>query len=82
MLDSLKCKEIYVNTGNHDRIKKDGSSCTTLSLFSDKARIITESETINIGGVNFDFIPHYEDEAKIVQAVRKSKNHMFGHFGF
>jgi len=82
LLDSLKCKEIYVNTGNHDRIKKDGSSCTTLSLFSDKARIITESETINIGGVNFDFIPHYEDEAKIVQAVKKSKNHMFGHFGF
>ena len=82
LLDSFKCKDIFVNTGNHDRIKKDGSTCTTLSLFSDKATIITESETINIGGVNFDFIPHYEDESKIVQAVKKAKNHVFGHFGF
>ena len=82
LLDSFKCQDIFVNTGNHDRIKKDGSSYTTLSLFSDKARIITESETINIGGVNFDFIPHYEDEAKIVAAVKKAKNHVFGHFGF
>ena len=82
LLDSFNCKDIFVNTGNHDRIKKDGSSYTTLSLFSDKARIITESETINIGGVNFDFIPHYEDESKIVEAVKKAKNHVFGHFGF
>jgi len=82
LLDSFKCKDIYVLRGNHDTIRKDGSSDSTLSLFSDKAHIICDTETINIGGVNFDFIPHYEDEDKVVKLVKSSKNHLFGHFGF
>ena len=82
LLDSLKCKDIYVLRGNHDTIRKDGSSDSTLSLFADKARIICDTETINIAGVNFDFIPHYESEEKIVEEVKKAKNHVFGHFGF
>jgi len=82
VLDKFKCKNIYVLRGNHDTIHKDGTSETTLSLFKDKAKIVTESETIRLGSVNFDFVPHYEDEAKIVSEVKKCKNHVIGHFGF
>ena len=44
--------------------------------------MVSETETVRIGGVNFDIIPHYEDESKIVEALGKSKNHVIGHFGF
>ena len=85
LLDNLKCGDIYINRGNHDTVHKDGSSDTTLSLFSSKAKIITDTETVRICGVNFDFIPHYEDEQRIVndlKASKRRKNHVFGHFGF
>jgi len=82
LLDSLECQNIYVLRGNHDTIRKDGSSDSTLTLFEDRAKIINDTETVNIAGVNFDFIPHYEDEGKIVKMVKASKNHLFGHFGF
>jgi DNA repair exonuclease SbcCD nuclease subunit len=82
LLDGLKCNDIYVLRGNHDTIHKDGRSASTLSLFADKAKIIIDTETIKIGSVVFDFIPHYEDEEKIIREVKKSKNHIFGHFGF
>lgn len=85
ILDKFKCKNVYVNRGNHDTIHKDGSTSTTLSLFSSKAKILAEAETVNICGVDFDFIPHFEDEAKIIKylkASKKRKNHVFGHFGF
>jgi DNA repair exonuclease SbcCD nuclease subunit len=82
LLDKLNCDDIYVNRGNHDTIRKDGTSDTTLSLYSDYATIITDAKTCRIGGVDFDFIPHYEDEAKILQCLKKSTNPVFGHFGF
>jgi len=81
-LNSVRCKNIIILRGNHDTIHKDGSSHTTLSLFSDKAKIIIDTETVSIGGVFFDFVPHYEDEEKIVCEVKKAKNHLIGHFGF
>ena len=82
VLDSFECKNIYVLRGNHDTIHKDGTSETTLSLFKNKATIISDTETHRIGSASFDFVPHYEDEKKIVSEVKKCKNHMFGHFGF
>jgi DNA repair exonuclease SbcCD nuclease subunit len=82
VLDSFKCKDIYVLRGNHDTIHKDGTSESTLSLFENKAKIITDTKTYRIGSATFDFIPHYESEEKIVDEVKKSKNHIFGHFGF
>ena len=82
LLKSFKCQDIYVLRGNHDTIHKDGRSNTTLSLFENQATIISDTETHKIGSVVFDFIPHYEDEAKIVSEVKKSKNNIFGHFGF
>ena len=82
LLDKFKCRNIYVLRGNHDTIHKDGTSDTTLSLFSDKARIITDTETIRLGSADFDFVSHYESEAKIVSEVKGCKNHVIGHFGF
>lgn len=82
LLEGLHTKNIYINRGNHDTIAKDGSTETTLSLFSDLATIITETTTIRIHDEDFDFIPHYEDESIIIDHLKKTNNHVFGHFGF
>lgn len=82
LLEGLHTKNIYINRGNHDTIAKDGSTETTLSLFSDIATVITETQTIRIGGEDFDFIPHYEDEEIIIDHLGRTNNHVFGHFGF
>ena len=82
LLDNIKCKNIIANRGNHDTLRKDGTSDTILSLFSEKARIVKDTETIRIGEVDFDFIPHYEDEDRIIADLKKTKNPVFGHFGF
>ena len=82
LLDNIKCKNIIVNRGNHDTLRKDGTSDTILSLFSEKARIVKDTETIRLGDINFDFIPHYEDEDRIIADLKKNKNPVFGHFGF
>ena len=82
LLAGFKCQEIYINRGNHDTVSKDGSTASTLSLFSDIATVFCDTGTARIAGVDFDFIPHFEDEQDIVSAVKASKNHMFGHFGY
>ena len=82
LLDNIKCDNIIVNRGNHDTLRKDGTSETVLSLFSAKAKIVKDTETIRIGSVDFDFIPHYEDEDRIIADLRATKNSVFGHFGF
>jgi len=82
LLESFKCSKIYINRGNHDTVAKDGSTNTTLSLYGDIATVFSEVGSAHIGGVDFDFIPHFEDERQIVRAVKSSKNHLFGHFGF
>ena len=61
---------------------KDGSTATTLSLYSDLAHVVEDYEQIMLGDTVFDFIPHYEDEAHIVKLLKKSNNPVFGHFGF
>lgn len=82
LLEGLETNNIYINRGNHDTIAKDGSTETTLSLFSDLATIVTETKTIRIHDEDFDFIPHYEDESIIIDHLKKTNNHVFGHFGF
>ena len=82
LLKGFKVKEILINRGNHDTIAKDGGTESTLSLFSDMATVFTETTTYRIGSVDFDFIPHYEDESKIIADLKKSTNPVFGHFGF
>jgi DNA repair exonuclease SbcCD nuclease subunit len=82
LLDNINCKNIIVNRGNHDTLRKDGTSDTILSLFSEKAHIVKDTETIRLGEIDFDFIPHYEDEDRIIADLKKNKNPVFGHFGF
>lgn len=82
ILENITCKNIIVNRGNHDTLRKDGTSDTVLSLFSDLAHIVKDTETIRLGDVNFDFIPHYEDEDRIIADLKATKNPVFGHFGF
>lgn len=82
ILKNIKCRNIIVNRGNHDTLRKDGTSDTVLSLFADLARIVKDTETIRIGDVDFDFIPHYEDEDRIIADLKKTNNPVFGHFGF
>tara|TARA_R110000851_G_scaffold103269_2_gene220126 strand:+ start:183 stop:1196 length:1014 start_codon:yes stop_codon:yes gene_type:complete len=82
LLEGLHTKKIYINRGNHDTIAKDGSTETTLTLFSDIATVISETTTVRLGTADFDFIPHYEDERIIVRHLKASKNHIFGHWGF
>jgi len=82
LLSNIKCKNIIVTRGNHDTLRKDGTSDTVLDLFKSQARIVKDTETIHIGGIDFDFIPHYEDEDRIVEDLMKNDNITFGHFGF
>jgi len=82
LLEGLNTREIFINRGNHDTIAKDGSTETTLSLFSDIATVLSETTTVRLGTADFDFIPHFEDESKIVRDLKSSKNHIFGHWGF
>lgn len=82
LLEKFKTKDIYINRGNHDTVAKDGSTATTLSLYKDIAHVCEDVETVRICGVDFDFIPHFEDERVIVAHLKKAKNHVFGHFGF
>jgi len=82
LLEDFKCAKIYINRGNHDTVSKDGSTRTTLSLYGDIATVFTEMGHAHIGGADFDFIPHFEDEQQIIRCVKSSKNHLFGHFGF
>lgn len=81
-LKSVKVGKIIINRGNHDTIRKDGTSDTTLDLFSEYATIVKDTQTIRLGSVDFDFIPHYEDERKLVKDIQATNNPIFGHFGF
>ena len=82
LLEDLQTNNIYINRGNHDTVAKDGSTDTTLSLYKDIATVIDDYRQVRLGGVTFDFIPHYESEQKIIKEVKASKNHIFGHFGY
>jgi len=81
-LEKVSCKDVYILRGNHDTIRKDGTSDTTLSLFSDIATVVCDYEVHRIGGMDFDFIPHYENEEVIINHLSKTNNPVFGHFGF
>ncbi len=37
---------------------------------------------VRLGSADFDFIPHFEEESRIIADIKASKNHIFGHFGF
>jgi DNA repair exonuclease SbcCD nuclease subunit len=81
-LEQCTARNIVINRGNHDTVRKDGTSDTTLDLYQDLATVVKDTQTIRIGNVDFDFIPHYEDEQKIIDDLAATDNPVFGHFGF
>ena len=52
LLDNIDCKNIIVNRGNHDTLRKDGTSDTILSLFSEKAHIV--KDTVSNGAYAYE----------------------------
>ena len=81
-LEQVTAPNIIINRGNHDTVRKDGTSDTVLELYEDLATVVKDTQTIRMGGVDFDFIPHYEDEQKIIADLAATDNPVFGHFGF
>lgn len=73
---------IYILRGNHDSENKSDDGLTALSLYEDKAKIVKKTW--------FDyktkraFIPHYENENTIKEALERVPNDytVFGHFGY
>lgn len=83
LLQSFNCSEIVINRGNHDTLRKDGSSDSILSVYSNVAEVVTDSRMISVAGVPIDFIPHYEDESRIIEDIKSGTGKiMFGHFGY
>lgn len=90
LLYDLHTGVIYINRGNHDTIYKNiNSEDTVLSLFE-------HDDTLNTvifdkpGDIFFKslesklyFIPHYDDESKIIEEIKKAPKDsiLFGHFG-
>lgn len=72
---------VYVIMGNHDAQNKSDNGITSLSLFeNDYITVITSP--LEVG--DSVFIPHYENEDLVKDAIKKYKNKkwMFGHFGY
>lgn len=75
--------EVFILRGNHDSENKNDDGVTALSLFNTSKvdlNIITQAESCE----GISFIPHYEDEEKIREALNECKKDWtcFGHFGY
>ena len=82
-LSSINTKQIIINRGNHDTLRKDGSSESILRVYSDIAEVVIDTRTIEVAGMPIDFIPHYEDEDQILDSIKSCESKiMFGHFGY
>jgi calcineurin-like phosphoesterase family protein len=71
--------------GNHDSNSKADDGVTYLSLYeSDTVKIITHYEELKVNGVNISFIPHYENEDRIIELLGKvpNRNLVLAHVGF
>ena len=84
LLTGLKTKQIIINRGNHDTISKSDATATVLSLFADeRIKIVEHTEVVHICGVDLLFVPHYEDEKRILDGIKSHKDiPIFGHWGF
>ena len=74
-------KNVFVVRGNHESETKSDDGITALSLFAGPNTHIFE----HVGNhENYTFIPHYEDESRIVDALSKvpGENFVFGHWGY
>jgi len=80
LLSGFDC-HVWLLRGNHDSETKADDGVTALSLFeSDKVKVITHTKTFG----EWTFIPHYENERVIKEALAEvpEGNTVFGHFGY
>ncbi len=76
--------ESYVLRGNHDSNSKSDDGVTYLSLYNELVYTIVHTDRVNIFGKHFTFIPHYENQQRIIEYLSKvpDKDVCIGHFGF
>lgn len=79
--------KIFVIRGNHDSSDKSDNGLTTLSILEypgSKVSVITQTEFDT--DLNFLFIPHYENEDRIINDIKNKDinkdTFIFGHFGY
>jgi len=75
--------KVYILRGNHDSENKADDGVTALSLFeSPKVKIITHTAVDEYN--KRVYIPHYEDETKVKDALAEVPTGytVFGHFGY
>lgn len=87
-------KAIYIIRGNHDTASKSDEEVKSIlsildfSLTKNKVFVINEPDGVEFGDLDFQMIPHYDKEEKILtelawyDANPKVKKFVFGHFGF
>ena len=73
---------VTIIRGNHDSETKADDGITALSVFEDSTRIITHTYIDH--AARRAYIPHYEDERKIIESLREVPvgYRVFGHFGY
>ena len=85
VFDTIQHKHVFVLRGNHDSVSKADDGVTALSLFENErwsTNIITHTYTDHKR--RMVFIPHYEDEQIIKEALANVPEGytVFGHFGY
>ena len=78
-----KTSEVVILRGNHDSENRSDDGVTALSLLrSEKVEVICQTHKDNVK--NRLYIPHYEDEGVIVDALQTCNANctVFGHFGY
>tara|TARA_R110002020_G_scaffold80048_3_gene200014 strand:+ start:4232 stop:5233 length:1002 start_codon:yes stop_codon:yes gene_type:complete len=79
VLSSVYVKtKVFLIRGNHESETKSDDGVTALSLYSEN--VITHTKTVG----KYTFIPHYENQKTIEEALSSvpKGNFVFGHFGF
>jgi predicted phosphodiesterase len=81
-LERFSKSSFYIIRGNHDSETKADDGITALSLYEDPVKVITHTYIDAMR--ERVFIPHYEHEEYIIDALRKVPTgyQVFGHFGF
>ena len=77
---------IYVIRGNHDSSNKSDNGLTALeTLVYPGSKVSLIAQTSSLLEENFVFVPHYEDEDKVSEAlssVKDKESIAFGHFAY
>jgi len=81
--ENFGCRTIILR-GNHDSETKADDGVTSLSLFENPPNVFVITQTTVDHEKQRVFIPHYEDETKIKEALDEIPDgySVFGHFGY